>query len=65
MVMRMFSAWRALYQISGTMWIAFVKNEPYYGVDRGMDIDIFLTKVRTFNDSTAKKLTRIIINLYR
>ena len=61
-VMPMSTAWGTLYQTSGTKRISFVKNGSYYDVDRGVDPDVFLTKVSTFCD--REKMTEIINNLY-
>ena len=61
-VLPMSSAWGSLFQTSGTSRISFVKNGSYYDVDRGVDPDVFLTKVSTFCD--REKLTEIINNLY-
>ncbi len=51
-----------MFQISGASRISFVKNGSYYDVYRGVDPDVFLTKVGTFCD--REKLTEIINNLY-
>ena len=58
----MSTAWGTLFQISGPTQVSFVKNGSYYDTDRGVDPDVFLTKIETFCD--RKKLTEFINSLY-
>ena len=61
-VQRMSSAWGTLFQISGVLRNSAVKNGSFYDTDRGVDPDVFLTKINTFGD--REKLTEIINSLY-
>ena len=60
-VLPMSTAWGTLFQISGPNRISFVKNGSYYDADRGVDPDVFLTKIETFCD--REKLTEFINSL--
>ena len=60
-VLAMSSAWGTMFQISGPTQVSFVKNGSYYDTDRGVDPDVFLTKIENYCD--REKLTEIINSL--
>ena len=60
-VLPMSSAWGTMFQISGPTQVSFVKNGSYYDTDRGVDPDVFLTKIENYCDRV--KLTEFINSL--
>ena len=60
-VMPMTTAWGTTFQMSGNRKLAFVKNGSFYDVDRGVEPDVVLTRIKSFFE--REKLTDMINNL--
>ncbi len=56
------TAWGTIFNLSGFNRLSFMKNGSFYDIDRGVEPDRVLTRIRTFYD--REKLTDIINGLY-